>query len=410
MPDYGHDITFGTFITPGAGDPAQVVTLAQLSEDVGFDLVTFQDHPYNSGFLDTWTLMAYVAAATTRIHIAPNVLNLALRPPAVLARAAASLDLLSGGRFELGLGSGAFWDGIEAMGGGRLTAGEAVSALEEAMGIIRALWDTSTPSGVRLEGTRYQIRGAQAGTRARPRHRHLAGRLQAADAAHHGPTLADGWLPSLPYLKAGDLARGNATIDAAAVDAGRAPRDVRRLLNVSGRIASSASGLLQGPVSQWVEELSTLAIEDGIGTFIVMGDDPAVMERTRRGGRARRSGSRSPDARLEAASTPVAPVACPCPSRSSPRRHRRPRPERRPLGVTPTPDDGIRLSKLMRWDERDTTERATARPDHRPTPTRASSSRITSSRSMTTCGPSWSSCGTSSEQVKSGALERPGGA
>ena len=45
------------------------------------------------------------------------MLNLPLRPPAVLARAAASLDLLSDGRFELGLGAGAFWDAIEAMGG-----------------------------------------------------------------------------------------------------------------------------------------------------------------------------------------------------------------------------------------------------------------------------------------------------
>ena len=55
--------------------------------------------------------------------MAGNVLSLPLRPPAVLARAAASLDLLSGGRFELGLGAGAFWDAIEAMGGPRRTPG-----------------------------------------------------------------------------------------------------------------------------------------------------------------------------------------------------------------------------------------------------------------------------------------------
>ena len=74
----------------------------------GAGLVTFQDHPYQAGFLDTWTLLSYVAAQTERIALSGNVINLPLRPPTVLARAAASLDLLSGGRFELGLGAGAF--------------------------------------------------------------------------------------------------------------------------------------------------------------------------------------------------------------------------------------------------------------------------------------------------------------
>ena len=56
------------------------------------------------------------------MRVAPNVANLPLRPPAVLARSVASLDLLSGGRVELGLGAGAFWDAIAAMGGPRLHA------------------------------------------------------------------------------------------------------------------------------------------------------------------------------------------------------------------------------------------------------------------------------------------------
>ncbi len=116
MTDYGHDLLFGTFITPTAALPERVVELARASETAGLDLVTFQDHPYQPRFLDTWTLLAYVAARTETIHLAANVTNLPLRPPAVLARAVASLDLLSGGRVELGLGAGAFWDAIAAMG------------------------------------------------------------------------------------------------------------------------------------------------------------------------------------------------------------------------------------------------------------------------------------------------------
>src|SRR3954449_3057306 len=116
MPDYGHDLAFGTFITPQNQRPQDVVALAQLTEQAGLDLATFQDHPYQPTFLDTWTLMSWVAAQTETLRVAPNVLNLPLRQPAVLARSAASLDLLSRGRVELGLGAGAFWDGIEAMG------------------------------------------------------------------------------------------------------------------------------------------------------------------------------------------------------------------------------------------------------------------------------------------------------
>ncbi|HEY1672584.1 MAG TPA: LLM class flavin-dependent oxidoreductase, partial [Streptosporangiaceae bacterium] len=104
MTDYGHPLLFGSFITPVAADPERTVGLAVLSEQAGLDLVTFQDHPYQPAFLDTWTLLSYVAARTSRVRLAANVTNLPLRPPAVLARSVASLDLLSGGRAELGLG------------------------------------------------------------------------------------------------------------------------------------------------------------------------------------------------------------------------------------------------------------------------------------------------------------------
>ena len=117
MTDYGHDLLFGTFATPSAHGARQVVDLAVTADRAGLDLVTFQDHPYQPAFLDTWTLLSYVAARTERVHLAPNVLNVPLRPPAVVARSAASIDLLSAGRFDLALGAGGFWDAIEAMGG-----------------------------------------------------------------------------------------------------------------------------------------------------------------------------------------------------------------------------------------------------------------------------------------------------
>ena len=122
MTDYGHELQFGVFITPEAGQVDAVLELSRLADLVGLDLVTFQDHPYQARFLDTWTLLSVVAAQTTNVRVAPNVANLPLRPPVVLARSVASLDIISGGRVELGLGAGAFWDGIAAVGGGRAHA------------------------------------------------------------------------------------------------------------------------------------------------------------------------------------------------------------------------------------------------------------------------------------------------
>jgi alkanesulfonate monooxygenase SsuD/methylene tetrahydromethanopterin reductase-like flavin-dependent oxidoreductase (luciferase family) len=105
--DYGHDLLFGTFVIPAAERPEHAVELAAVADRSGLDLVTFQDHPYQPGFLDAWTLLSHVGARTSRLRVGRNVLNLPLRqPPAMLARAAASIDLLCGGRFALGIGAG----------------------------------------------------------------------------------------------------------------------------------------------------------------------------------------------------------------------------------------------------------------------------------------------------------------
>src|SRR4051794_35368535 len=124
--DYGRPLQFGLSLSPAAAEADQVIALATLADEAGLDLVAIQDHPYLPGFLDTWTLLTFLAARTTRIGFFPDVANLALRPPAMLAKAAASLDRLSGGRVELGLGSGGYQDAAAAMGGDRLSPGAAV--------------------------------------------------------------------------------------------------------------------------------------------------------------------------------------------------------------------------------------------------------------------------------------------
>lgn len=264
MTDYGHPLRFGTFITPVNDPPIQAVDLAVLSEDLGFDLVTFQDHPYQPRFHDTWTLLTWVAARTSRIQISANVINLPLRQPGVLARASASLDLLSQGRVNLGLGAGGFWDAIEAMGGPRRTPGQAVTALGEAIDVIRGIWDVSDRSPLRAGGEFYRVDGAKRGPEPsrpipiwlgayKPRMLRLVG------------TKADGWLPSLGMTTVAALAEGNDRIDQAATAAGRDPKQVTRLVNVAAE--------------ESVDDVVALAVEHGFSVFIVASDDPAELRR-----------------------------------------------------------------------------------------------------------------------------------
>jgi alkanesulfonate monooxygenase SsuD/methylene tetrahydromethanopterin reductase-like flavin-dependent oxidoreductase (luciferase family) len=207
----------------------------------------------------------------------PDVTNLPLRePPAVMAKMAASIDVLSGGRFELGLGAGAFWDAIEAYGGPRRSPAESLAALEEAITIVRMIW--SGERGLRFDGRFYRLGGAHSG----PVPAHPIGIWLGA----YGPKalaltgrLADGWIPSFQ----GDLQRiadMSARLDAAIAEAGREQSDVRRVLNVNGTITDGASdGPLNGPVDQWSDQLVRFATEFGFDTFVFWGDGEGQLER-----------------------------------------------------------------------------------------------------------------------------------
>jgi alkanesulfonate monooxygenase SsuD/methylene tetrahydromethanopterin reductase-like flavin-dependent oxidoreductase (luciferase family) len=272
MADYGRPLAFGFFLNPNAADYPRLVEAACLVDDLGLDLIGIQDHPYQSAFLDTWTLLTALATQTRRVRVFPDVANLPLRPPAVLAKAAASLDVISGGRVELGLGAGGFWDAIAAMGGPRRAPRDAVAALEEALAVIRLMW--SGQRSVRVEGRFYSLQGVHPG----PMPAHPIGIWIGAT----GPRmldltgrLADGWIPSSSYVPPEKLPDMNGRIDAAAAHAGRDPAAIQRLYNVFGRITDgSSSGFLDGPVDQWIDELTTLAVEQGMDSYILGVDGP----------------------------------------------------------------------------------------------------------------------------------------
>ncbi len=275
--DYGREVTFGVFASPDAGADSLRDLWAQLSaaENGGLEFVGIQDHPYQRRYLDTWSLMATVLARTERLRVFPDVANLPLRSPAIIAKSAASLDVLSGGRFELGLGAGAFWEAVVAMGGERRAPREAADALIEAVEVIRLLW--SDRRSVRFEGEHYRLAGVKPG----PAPVHDMGIWLGV----YGPRLlralgriADGWVPSSGYADPSKLPDMQARIDAGAAEAGRDPASIRRVYNVMGTITDGAStGFLQGPPEQWVEQVVELVLEKGMDTFVFgPGRDPVV--------------------------------------------------------------------------------------------------------------------------------------
>jgi alkanesulfonate monooxygenase SsuD/methylene tetrahydromethanopterin reductase-like flavin-dependent oxidoreductase (luciferase family) len=198
--DFKH-LKFGvnihTRIYPGV-DP---VTEAQHAEQLGFDVVTLHGdvlHGSDPSF-ELWTLLSWVAAFTSKIQVAPVVLALPNRHPAVLAKMAETLDRLCGSRLVLVLGAGGPMNepAYQAFGLPQRSPREKVEALEEALDILRGLWSTSSFS---FPGQHFRTEGATIAPK--PGHPiplwlgvfgdqmlDLVGRK------------ADGWLPSYQFLE-----------------------------------------------------------------------------------------------------------------------------------------------------------------------------------------------------------------
>jgi alkanesulfonate monooxygenase SsuD/methylene tetrahydromethanopterin reductase-like flavin-dependent oxidoreductase (luciferase family) len=270
---YGRPLEFGLSITPTSADVNTSRELARRADELGLDLIGIQDHPYQWRFLETWSLIGDLLARTERVRLFPDVANLPLRGPAMIAKQAASLDVLSGGRFELGLGAGAFWEAIAAMGGPVRSGRDALETLDEAIRIIRAFW--SGERTISVEGEHYSVKGLHPGPPpahpieiwlgvGKPRALALTGRL------------ADGWVPSLSWATPEIVPELQRRVDDGAAEAGRDPAEIRRLYNISGRIVDGpTNGLLDGPPGHWVETLTGFARELGFDTFIFWpADDP----------------------------------------------------------------------------------------------------------------------------------------
>lgn len=273
---------FGINITPSASRADSAFEIAKTSDNLSIDLISVQDHPYNGSFFDTWTLITALAMSTKNIHFMTNVADIPLRHPPLLAKSAATLDILTNGRVELGVGAGAFWKAIMGYGGPSRTPAEAIGALEEAIQIMRLIWNIDGGNQrATFNGRFYILDRAQTGPRPShsiriwlgaygPKMLRLTGRL------------GDGWTPSYGYAPPAQIPKMQQTIDQSLTETGRKSNEVRRNYNLAGIVLESNTkkasqqgsmmnseqdGLLVGSVDFWIDTIIKFYNELQMDTF-----------------------------------------------------------------------------------------------------------------------------------------------
>ncbi|WP_432044088.1 LLM class flavin-dependent oxidoreductase [Streptomyces cadmiisoli] len=266
MTDYGRPLSFGLSVDPSAEAWGLTRRLARTAEDRGLEYLAVQDHPYQPGHFDAVTLISHLSAFTDRISFLTDVADLQLRPPVMLAKAASSLNVLTGGRMQLGVGGGGLPDAIASMGGPARRGHDMVAFAEESLGLLR----TALNGGVvRVRSPYHDIGGYQAGPVPPEPAGIWLGAQKSRMLALAGRG-ADGWISPLNiYVTPQEVPSRQQIIDEAAAEAGRDPRTLRRVYNVIGFIGahSGAPGLV-GDVTQWVDTLTSWSVELGFDTFI----------------------------------------------------------------------------------------------------------------------------------------------
>ena len=257
-------VRFGLNADPNTGGVAIAERITAIADSHGLELVGMQDHPYNDGFLDTFTLLTWLASKTSSVHFVTNVANLPLRPPVMLAKQAATMDVLSGGRFELGLGAGAFWEGIAGMGGPHRAPRTALESLSEAIDILRSFW-AGEPFGFR--GEHYQAPSVRPAPKPAHDMKIWLG-VRGPRAVRLAGAKADGLMVSSPMVTPDLLPELNEILTAGAEENGRDPAAITRLYNVMGLITSENKDDFHGPVDRWVDTLTGLHLESGMNAFV----------------------------------------------------------------------------------------------------------------------------------------------
>jgi len=255
-------IQFGLNVSTAATPGADPVADARMAEELGFDFVSANDHLHGTDpRFETWTMLSWIAANTSRIRVATRVLGVPYRNPAVTAKMAESFDRLSGGRLILGMGGGASDDEFRAFGLEARSPRDKVDGMEEAVRIARGLWsERSFTFGGRLSRTE------SAQIEPKPSHHIPIWQGTYGDRALAATgRVADGWIPSFDYAPPERIPAMRDRILGAARDAGREPDEITCVYNVVVRVDERAvpePGVVSGPPA---------AVADRIAGFLQLG-------------------------------------------------------------------------------------------------------------------------------------------
>jgi alkanesulfonate monooxygenase SsuD/methylene tetrahydromethanopterin reductase-like flavin-dependent oxidoreductase (luciferase family) len=269
------DLQFGLSISPGADPGADPVGFACRAEQLGYDFVSASDHPCGSSpTYETWTMLSWIAAATSQIRVGSRVLGVPYRPPAMVAKMAETLHRLSGGRLILGLGGGYSDDEFRAFGLRVPTPAEKVAGLEEAIRIAHGLW---TQPAFSFDGRIFHTEAAELSPKPErpipiwlgtfgPRALALTGRL------------ADGWIPSLGHAGPETIPAMRERVVAGAREAGRDPDAITLAYHIESRVQGEADprqSVVCGPAEQVAERLAGFArLGFSAFSFAPFGPDP----------------------------------------------------------------------------------------------------------------------------------------
>lgn len=226
---------------PGLVSGAGIVAVAGAAEAAGFHGFGFTDHPAPSqrwleagghDALDPFVAMSFAAARTETLRLVPNIVVLPYRNPFVVAKAGATLDLLSGGRFTLAVGAGYLKGEFAALG---VSHAERNDLFDESLDVIKAIW---TGDDVTFEGRHFSARGITAHPRPTSvPHPPIWIGGNSGRARQRVAERADGWCP-FPAAAGIATTSRTAALDtperlAAAVD------DLRKRLDLAGRDPAS---------------------------------------------------------------------------------------------------------------------------------------------------------------------------